>query len=107
MAITFTERAAEHMSRHLQKRGSGVGMRLGIRLTGCSGMAYQWDFVDEPDAGDHVFSDHGVTLYVDPKAIPFIDGTEIDYTRQGLNEGFTFSNPNETAACGCGESFTV
>ncbi|HLS43596.1 MAG TPA: iron-sulfur cluster assembly accessory protein [Paenalcaligenes sp.] len=107
MAISLTQQAANHISRHLAKRGSGLGLRLGVRLTGCSGMAYKWDFVDEVNEADSVFVEHGVTVFVDPKAMPFIDGTEIDYKREGLNEGFTFRNPNETAACGCGESFTV
>ncbi|MCQ9616582.1 iron-sulfur cluster assembly accessory protein [Paenalcaligenes niemegkensis] len=107
MAISLTQQAAQHISRHLSKRGSGLGLRLGVRLTGCSGMAYKWDYVDQADANDKVFVEHGVTLFVDPKAMPFIDGTQIDYAREGLNEGFKFRNPNEAAACGCGESFTV
>ena len=107
MAISLTQQAAQHISRHLAKRGSGLGLRLGVRLTGCSGMAYKWDFVDQADERDSVFVAHGVKVFVDPKAMPFIDGTEIDYAREGLNEGFKFRNPNEAAACGCGESFTV
>lgn len=107
MTIKLTERAAEHIRRHLQKRGSGIGLRLGIRLTGCSGMAYKLDYVDEPVAGDQEVELHGIKIFIDPKSLPFIDGTEMDYGREGLNEGFKFQNPNEKASCGCGESFTV
>ena len=105
--ISLTPKAAEHIKRHLAKRGGGLGLRLGIRLTGCSGMAYQWDFVDEPQADHQVVEQFGVTVFVDPKSLPFLEGTEIDFRREGLSEGFYFSNPNEKASCGCGESFTV
>ncbi|ARP86322.1 iron-sulfur cluster assembly protein IscA [Bordetella genomosp. 9] len=107
MAITLTPQAASHISRYLQRRGKGVGLRLGVRTTGCSGMAYKLEYVDEPDAADQVFESHGVKVFVDPKSLVYIDGTELDYAREGLNEGFKFHNPNEKATCGCGESFTV
>jgi len=107
MAITLTQNAAQHINRHLEKRGKGIGLRLGVRTTGCSGMAYKLEYVDEPDSQDHVFEQHGIKLFVDPKSLAFIDGTELDYGREGLNAGFKFSNPNEKASCGCGESFTV
>jgi iron-sulfur cluster assembly protein len=107
MAVTLTPQAANHISRYLQRRGKGVGLRLGVRTTGCSGMAYKLEYVDEPDAGDEVFESHGVKVFVDPKSLSYIDGTELDYAREGLNEGFKFHNPNEKATCGCGESFTV
>jgi len=107
MAITLSERAAGHVARYLQKRGKGVGLRLGVRTTGCSGLAYKLEFVDAPDADDHAFESFGVKVFVDPKSLPYIDGTELDYAREGLNEGFKFANPNEKASCGCGESFTV
>ncbi|CAM3440570.1 iron-sulfur cluster assembly protein IscA [Bordetella sputigena] len=107
MAITLTPQAANHISRYLQRRGKGVGLRLGVRTTGCSGMAYKLEYVDEPDAADQVFESHGVKVFVDPKSLSYIDGTELDYAREGLNEGFKFHNPNEKATCGCGESFTV
>jgi iron-sulfur cluster assembly protein len=107
MAITLTAQAANHISRYLQRRGKGVGLRLGVRTTGCSGMAYKLEYVDEPDAADQVFESHGVKVFVDPKSLVYIDGTELDYAREGLNEGFKFHNPNEKATCGCGESFTV
>jgi iron-sulfur cluster assembly protein len=107
MAVTLTSQAANHISRYLQRRGKGVGLRLGVRTTGCSGMAYKLEYVDEPDATDQVFESHGVKVFVDAKSLAYIDGTELDYAREGLNEGFKFHNPNEKATCGCGESFTV
>ncbi|ARP82375.1 iron-sulfur cluster assembly protein IscA [Bordetella genomosp. 9] len=107
MAVTLTPQAANHISRYLQRRGKGLGLRLGVRTTGCSGMAYKLEYVDEPDAADQVFESHGVKVFVDPKSLSYIDGTELDYAREGLNEGFKFHNPNEKATCGCGESFTV
>ena len=107
MAISLTQRAADHVARYLEKRGSGIGLRLGVKLTGCSGLSYKLDFVDEINDQDVLYEQHGVKLYVDPKSLAFLEGTEIDYTREGLNEGFRFSNPNEKASCGCGESFTV
>lgn len=107
MAITLTEAAARHVSGYLARRGSGLGLRLGVRTTGCSGLAYQLDFADEPVPSDVEFESHGVKVFVDPKSLPFIDGTEVDFTREGLNEGFKFRNPNVAAECGCGESFTV
>lgn len=107
MAITLTEAAARHVSGYLARRGSGLGLRLAVRTTGCSGLAYQLDFADEPVPSDVEFESHGVKVFVDPKSLPFIDGTEVDFTREGLNEGFKFRNPNVAAECGCGESFTV
>jgi iron-sulfur cluster assembly protein len=107
MAVTLTSQAANHISRYLQRRGKGMGLRLGVRTTGCSGMAYKLEYVDEPDAADQVFESHGVKVFVDPKSLAYLDGTELDYAREGLNEGFKFHNPNEKATCGCGESFTV
>jgi iron-sulfur cluster assembly protein len=107
MAITLTQQAADHIARHLQKRGAGQGLRLGVKLTGCSGMAYKLEYVDEPNPNDQIFEQRGVKVFVDPKSLPFIDGTELDYGRDGLSEGFKFSNPQEKASCGCGESFTV
>ncbi len=107
MAITLTPKAAQHIESYLQKRGKGIGLRLGVRTTGCSGMAYKLEYVDDPDTGDQVYESHGVKIFVDAKSLPYVDGTELDYAREGLNEGFKFSNPNEKASCGCGESFTV
>ncbi len=107
MAITLTEPAAERVKAFLENRGKGVGLRLGIKTMGCSGMAYVLEFVDEINPEDEVFEDSGVKVIVDKKSLVYLDGTELDYTRDGLNEGFKFNNPKEKAACGCGESFTV
>jgi iron-sulfur cluster assembly protein len=107
MAVTLSERAAQHVSAFLAKRGKGIGLKLGVRTTGCSGMAYKIEFADEVPPGDEVFESFGVTIFVDPKSLAYIDGTELDYTREGLNEGFKFNNPNVKNECGCGESFNV
>lgn len=107
MAITLTENAARHVQNFIAKRGKGVGLRIGVRTSGCSGMAYKLEFADEAAADDIRFESHGVTLLVDPKSLPYIDGMELDYTREGLNEGFKFNNPNVKNQCGCGESFGV
>jgi iron-sulfur cluster assembly protein len=105
--ITLTEKAAEHVRNFMAKRGKGVGLRVGVRTTGCSGMAYKLEFVDAENADDIRFESHGVRIMVDPKSLPYIEGTELDYTREGLNEGFKFRNPNVKDECGCGESFNV
>lgn len=107
MGITLTQQAADHISRHLEKRGKGLGLRLGVRTTGCSGLAYQLEYVDEAESEDQIVEQRGVKVFIDPKSLPFLDGTQLDYGRDGLNEGFRFSNPNEKASCGCGESFTI
>lgn len=107
MAITVTESAAKHIANFLLKRGKGVGLRLGVRTSGCSGMAYKLEFADMVEDDDLTFVNHGVTVLVDPKSLPYIDGMELDFTREGLNEGFKFNNPNVKDACGCGESFNV
>ncbi|MGE4335971.1 MAG: iron-sulfur cluster assembly protein IscA [Pigmentiphaga sp.] len=107
MAVTLTEQAAQHVERYMQKRGKGLGLRVGITTTGCSGLAYKLEYVDDSAAEDHVFESHGIRVYIDPKSLAYLDGTELDYAREGLNEGFRFSNPNEKAQCGCGESFTI
>lgn len=105
--ITMTESAAKHVAGFLSKRGKGIGIRLGVKTSGCSGMAYKLEFADAADAEDVVFDSHGLKILVDPRSLPYIDGTELDYTREGLNEGFRFNNPNVKDQCGCGESFTV
>ena len=105
--ITVTEKAARHVSNFLTKRGKGIGVRFGVRTSGCSGMAYKLEFVDSVNPEDHVFESHGVKVLVDPKSLPYIDGTELDFVREGLNEGFKFNNPNIKDQCGCGESFNV
>jgi iron-sulfur cluster assembly protein len=107
MSITLTESAARHVQNYLTKRGKGVGLRFGVRTTGCSGMAYKLEFVDAPAAEDQSFESFGVKVFVDPKSLTYIDGTELDFVKEGLNEGFKFNNPNEKDKCGCGESFNV
>lgn len=107
MTLLLTQRAADHVIRFLQKRGKGVGIRIGVKTTGCSGMAYKLEFVDTPNPEDTQFSSHGVTIFSDAKSLVYIDGTELDFVREGLNEGFKFNNPNVKDECGCGESFRV
>jgi iron-sulfur cluster assembly protein len=107
MAITLTPKAAQHVSRYLERRGRGVGLRFGVRTTGCSGLAYKLEYVDEPGPEDQVFESQGVRVFVDPQSLVYIDGTELDFAREGLNEGFRFNNPNVKDECGCGESFRV
>ena len=106
MAVSLTEAAARHVTKYLAKRGKGVGVRLGVKTTGCSGLAYKLEYVDEVAPEDELFEQHGVKLMIDPKSLAYIDGTEFDFVREGWNEGFKFNNPNKTGACGCGESFT-
>ena len=107
MAVTMTERAARHVAGFIQKRGKGLGLRVGVRTTGCSGMAYKLEYVDAESPEDQSFESHGVRIYVDPKSLAYIDGTELDFVREGLNEGFQFNNPREKDRCGCGESFRI
>ena len=107
MPVTLTEAAARHVQKYLAKRGKGVGVRLGVKTTGCSGLAYKLEYVDEVAPEDTLFEQHGVKLMIDPKSMTYLDGTELDYVREGLNEGFKFHNPNERDRCGCGESFRV
>jgi iron-sulfur cluster assembly protein len=107
MAITLSEAAARQIQRSMEKRGGGVGLRLGVRTSGCSGMAYVLEFADEIEENDRIFESHGVKVIVNPKALFYLDGTELDFTREGLNEGFKFNNPNVKNQCGCGESFSV
>lgn len=107
MAVTLTERAAQHVAGFLTKRGKGIGLRLGVRTTGCSGMAYKLEYADGEQPEDQSFESHGVKILIDPKSLAYLDGTELDFVRDGLNEGFRFNNPNEKNRCGCGESFNV
>jgi len=107
MSITMTAAAADHVRKFLANRGKGVGLRLGVRTSGCSGMAYVLEFADQLESDDQVFEDQGVKVIVDLKSLLYLDGTELDYTKEGLNEGFKFNNPNVKDACGCGESFNV
>lgn len=105
--ITLTQNAAHHIQNYLTKRGKGEGIRLGVKTSGCSGMAYTLEFVDEVLPEDIVFEQYGVKIFVDPKSYVYLDGTELDYTKEGLQEGFKFANPNVKDECGCGESFHV
>ncbi len=107
MSISLTDSAANHVKGYLEKRGKGVGVRLGVKTTGCSGMAYTIEYADQIENEDQVFEDKGVKVIIDPKSMVYLSGTELDFTREGLNEGFKFSNPNEKDRCGCGESFSV
>jgi iron-sulfur cluster assembly protein len=107
MTVTMTEAAAKHVSNFITKRGKGIGIRLGVKTSGCSGMAYKLEFADVAEPEDVVFDTHGLKVLVDPRSLPYIDGTELDYAKEGLNEGFKFNNPNIKDQCGCGESFTV
>ena len=105
--VALTDRAAGHVQRYIAKRGKGVGLRLGVRTTGCSGLAYKLEFADEISPEDTTFESNGVRVLVDPKSLAYLEGTELDYAKEGLNEGFKFNNPNEKDRCGCGESFNV
>lgn len=107
MGISLTAAAASHIERYLAQRGKGIGLRLGVKTTGCSGLAYQLEYADALRPEDIVFESNGVKVMVDPKSLAYIDGTELDYTRDGLNEAFKFNNPNVQSECGCGESFQV
>ena len=107
MSISMSQAAADHVNHYLARRGHGLGVRLGVRTTGCSGMAYVLEFVDKLTAGDTLFVSRGVKVVIDPKSIVYLDGTELDYVKEGLNEGFQFKNPNAKNECGCGESFNV
>jgi iron-sulfur cluster assembly protein len=107
MSISLTEVAADRVKSFLANRGKGLGLRIGIKTTGCSGMAYVLEFVDEVNDEDKVFESRGVKVIIDPKSLVYLDGTEVDFAREGLNEGFKFTNPNAKDECGCGESFTV
>ena len=111
MAVTLSESAARHVSNFIAKRGKGFGIRLGVKTSGCSGMAYKLEFVDVPvdqtEDEDEVFESHGVKVVIDPKSLAYLDGTELDFVKEGLNEGFKFNNPNVKDQCGCGESFNV
>lgn len=105
--ITLTETATKKIVHHIQKRGKGLGIRVGVKTTGCSGLAYVLEFVDSPQQADIEIDCAGCKLYIDPKSCPYLQGMTIDYVKNGLNEGFEFKNPNEKDRCGCGESFRV
>lgn len=107
MAISLTPNAAKHVAAQIAARGKGLGIRVGVTTTGCSGMAYVLEFVDDFNSEDTVFENHGIKVVVDPKSLLYLDGTEMDFVKTGVNEGFEFHNPNVKGECGCGESFTV
>ena len=107
MPITITKNAAEHVNKHLSGRGKGIGLRLGVKTTGCSGLAYVIEFADKVEQDDKVFEDQGITLIVNPKSYVYLKGTELDFGKDGVNEGLKFNNPNAKDKCGCGESFNV
>ena len=107
MAVTLTDAALTHVKKFLDSRGKGVGLRLGVKTSGCSGLAYVLEFADVIEESDAVFEEQGVKIIVDAKSLIYLDGTELDFKREGLNEGFEFNNPNVKDNCGCGESFTV
>lgn len=107
MSISLTDAAASHISDQLQSRGRGLGVRVGVRTSGCSGLAYVLEFVDAERPGDKLVEAAGVKLFIDPKSLGYLDGSELDLVREGANIGLSFRNPNAKASCGCGESFTV
>jgi iron-sulfur cluster assembly protein len=107
MSISLSESAAQRVNDFITNRGKGLGLRLGVKTSGCSGMAYVLEFVDQLNQDDVVFEDKGVKVIVDGKSLAYLDGTQLDFVREGLNEGFQFKNPNVTGQCGCGESFNV
>ena len=107
MSITLTESAADRVKTFLEKRGKGIGLRLGIKTSGCSGLSFMLEFVDTLNEDDQVFEQHGVKVIVDTKSLVYLDGTQLDFVKEGLNEGFKFTNPNVKDECGCGESFNV
>lgn len=107
MAISLTEPAAARVRDYLQARGNGIGLRVGVKKTGCNGFAYVVNYADSIDSTDTIFEDHGVTVVVDNESLALIDGTEVDFVKEGLNEAFKFRNPNVSGECGCGESFSV
>ncbi len=107
MSIHLTPSAAERVKSFIATRGKGLGLRLAVRKTGCSGFAYVVNYADEAHVDDRIFEDRGVKIFVDPDSLPLVEGTTVDFVRQGLNEAFRFSNPNTRGECGCGESFSV
>ncbi|MFT5887714.1 MAG: iron-sulfur cluster assembly protein [Zhongshania sp.] len=107
MPVSVTSAAAGHIKKQMTGRGRGLGIRVAVRTSGCSGMAYVLEFVDEPQVEDQVFERDGAAVYIDPKSMVYLEGTELDFVKEGLNEGLKFNNPNVSAECGCGESFTV
>jgi iron-sulfur cluster assembly protein len=107
MSITLTEKAAAQVAKQLRNRGKGLGLRLGIKKSGCTGFAYVVDYVDAAEPDDAVFEQHGVKVFIREGDLPYLEGIEVDFRREGISEAFKFHNPNVKATCGCGESFAV
>lgn len=107
MSVTLTENAARQIHKQLEKRGKGIGLKLGVKKSGCTGYAYALEYADHLNADDAVFENYGVKVIVPESDLPFVNGIELDYRREGINEAFQFNNPNVSATCGCGESFSV
>lgn len=107
MAVTMTTAAADRVRSFLTNRGKGLGLRLGIKTTGCSGLAYVLEFVDELNEDDELYKIDDVNIIIDGKSLVYLEGVELDFVKEGLNEGFKFTNPNAKGECGCGESFNV
>jgi iron-sulfur cluster assembly protein len=107
MAITLTENAANQIRKQLSKRGKGLALRIGVKKVGCSGFAYTFDYADELRQGDEIFTSHDASLVVDSGSLPFLDGSRVDFIREGLNDSFRLDNPNVDNTCGCGESFSM
>jgi iron-sulfur cluster assembly protein len=107
MSISLSEQAAQQIARQLSKRGGGLGLRLGVRKSGCSGYSYVLDYVDAPSENDTVFEFHGVKVIIDSEHLPYLEGVQVDYAREGINAAFRFHNPRAQATCGCGESFSL
>jgi iron-sulfur cluster assembly protein len=107
MAITLTENAAKQIRKQLEKRGKGLALRLGVKKVGCSGFAYTFDYADEAHVGDQMFESYNATVIIDAGSLPFLDGSRVDFVKDGLNESFRFDNPNVGNTCGCGESFSL
>ncbi|MGR8952937.1 MAG: HesB/IscA family protein [Gammaproteobacteria bacterium] len=107
MSVTLTEKAAQQIKKQLEKRGSGIGLKLGVKKSGCSGYAYALEYADQLQENEAVFEAFGIKLIVKQDDLPYIDGMELDYRREGINEAFQFNNPKVKATCGCGESFSI
>lgn len=107
MTVTMTEAAKAHVQAQIEQRGRGIGIRVGVKTAGCSGLSYVLEFVDSAANEDKMFTQGDFGLYIDPKSLIYLDGTELDFVKEGLNEGFEFKNPNVKNECGCGESFHV
>ncbi|MDP1615469.1 MAG: iron-sulfur cluster assembly accessory protein [Methylococcales bacterium] len=107
MLITLTENAAKHIQQQIAKRGKGLALRVGIKKSGCSGFSYTFDYADEIKPDDQLFESHKTKIVVDRQSLPYLDGSQIDFVKEGLNSSFQFINPNIDSTCGCGDSFSI